>query len=91
MQTNKDGRSTPYQPQPPKHLEHATNTNQCASSSSDDVDIQFPHLIVTTLAFGSCHKSSYVNDENGTIWDAIGETLRPDAFLWTGEKLDQLN
>lgn len=71
--------------QPLDQNEHSTATNQCAGSSSDGADFQIPNLTATTLAFGSCHKISYVNDENSTIWDTIGETLHPDAFLWTGE------
>ena len=47
-------------------------------------DVEYPNVKAKTIAFGSCHKNSFVDETRGIIWDAISE-LRPDVFLWTGE------
>lgn len=38
---------------------------------------------ITTLAFGSCHKSKYANPQ---VWYNIAAT-DPETFLWTGDAI----
>jgi hypothetical protein len=50
-------------------------------------DIAYPLIEVTKLAFGSCHKNKKASVEKGIVWEAIAAQA-PDAFLWTGKKLE---
>ena len=50
---------------------------------SPPVDVEYPDVTATTLAFGSCHKNN-IKPNEPNIWNAIS-TLQPDAFLWTGD------
>lgn len=50
-------------------------------------DLHLAKQRVTNLAFGSCHKNEYVlaEDNQPSVWDALLDGHRPDAFLWTGD------
>jgi hypothetical protein len=52
------------------------NKNQSNNSTN--------HHIVTTIAFGSCHKTKYYN---ASIWDTMVQQSDPDSFLWLGDTI----
>mmetsp|Transcript_12103 Transcript_12103/g.22651 ORF Transcript_12103/g.22651 Transcript_12103/m.22651 type:complete len:478 (+) Transcript_12103:66-1499(+) len=52
------------------------------------IDVEYPHVTIHRLAFGSCHRNKAVkiSPQQPIIWDAIS-SLQPDAFLWTGDAI----
>uniref|UniRef100_A0A7S4HVT3 PhoD-like phosphatase metallophosphatase domain-containing protein n=1 Tax=Odontella aurita TaxID=265563 RepID=A0A7S4HVT3_9STRA len=57
-----------------------------AAADADAVDVEYPHLTISKIAFGSCHSSKRSDNDPSAadIWKSIAAE-EPDAFLWTGD------
>lgn len=62
--------------------------------TSNTRDMTYSQVELTRLAFGSCHSRGAINRRliksgsiKSTIWDVIGNKIKPQAFLWTGDAI----
>ena len=62
--------------------------------ASNTRDVTHSQVELTRLAFGSCHSRGAINQRliksgsiKPTIWDVIGNKVKPQAFLWTGDAI----